>query len=128
MATHNAIAATSKGNIEHIQVPTAVSGPGEILLQVKFAALTPADVNQIDLEFLLGDNPWPHVPGLSGAGYVKAVGDGVSDLKEGDTVSTASIQSTYNPTYECEGNCIYFRPIQSQAVARVLHCSEDTRS
>ena len=90
MASHNAIAATSRGKLEHIRVPTPVPGPGEILLQVKYAALSPADTYQIDFAFLLGDNPWPHIPGLSGAGYVKAVGEGVKDLKEGDCVSHRS--------------------------------------
>ena len=86
--THQAIAATRPGNLERIEFATPTPGPGEILLHVKYAALSPADTYQVDHAFLLGENPWPHVPGLSGAGYVKEVGEGVEDLKVGDAVST----------------------------------------
>lgn len=66
--------------------------PGEVL--VKAAA---AGINFIDTYRRGGvyPMPFPHVPGDEGAGVVVAVGEGVSDLSEGDRVAWADSPGSY---------------------------------
>ena len=60
-------------------------GPGQVLLQLKFAALNPADAFLAEGKYpakpLL-----PHILGREGVGNVIAVGPGVENVKIGDTV------------------------------------------
>jgi NADPH:quinone reductase-like Zn-dependent oxidoreductase len=69
------------------------AGPGEVLLEVKAAAL-----NHLDLWVLAGwpglDLEKPHVLGSDGAGVVAAVGEGVENFAPGDRVAV-------NPTLSC---------------------------
>lgn len=125
--THQAIAATHLGNLERIEVPKPTPGPGEILLHVKYAALSPADTYQVDHAFLLGENPWPHIPGLSGAGHIKEVGEDIDDLKVGDAVSAIAVCFSVFLLTPFLGDCIYFRTVNSQATAGILYCPADTR-
>lgn len=87
MPTHPAIVVASLGVIEQTSLPTPAPAAGEVLIEVKYATLMPANVYQayqgrhIPAQF-------PFVIGFSLAGYVKAIGDGVADLKEGDKVSS----------------------------------------
>lgn len=87
MSTHLAIATTSKGVLEQVQLPTPTPGPGEVLIKVNYTALIPFDTYQIDRAYVVAE--YPHVLGFASAGTVKAVGEGVSDLKEGDRVRKA---------------------------------------
>ena len=84
MTSHFAIATTAKGVLEQIQLPTPTPGPGEVLIKVHYAALIPFDTYQLDRGYVV--NEYPHVLAFAGAGEVKAVGEGVVDLKEGDKV------------------------------------------
>ena len=65
--------------------PTPIPGAGQVLIRVKAAG-----VNRPDVVQRLGLYPPPpgasDIPGLEVAGIVEAVGDGVSDLAEGDAV------------------------------------------
>lgn len=87
MSTHIAIATTAKGVLEQIQVSTPTPGPGEVLIHVHYTALLPFDTYQLDIAYTLTDDSYPHVLGFAAAGEVKSVGEGVTDLKEGDRVS-----------------------------------------
>ena len=60
-------------------VPTA----GEVVLDVRFAALNPADYYLAQRQYP-ADPPLPHVLGRDGIGTVAAVGPNVSDFKIGD--------------------------------------------
>jgi NADPH2:quinone reductase len=67
------------------QVPDLVPGPGQVLVDLKAAA-----VNYPDLLVVTGRYqtipPLPFVPGKDGAGIVRAVGAGVKGVKPGDRV------------------------------------------
>jgi alcohol dehydrogenase, propanol-preferring len=67
------------------EVPVREPGPGEVL--IKIAA---SGVCHTDLHAANGDWPvkprLPLIPGHEGVGYVAALGQGVTDLKEGDAV------------------------------------------
>lgn len=84
--THKAIAAVGLGDIGEVDVTTPIPAAGEVLVEMKYASLSPVDVYQVDRGFLLEKSNYPHVLGLSGAGFVKSVGNGVEELKEGDKV------------------------------------------
>lgn len=89
------------GPFEQIQVaeiPEPEIGPGQVLIEVKAAAL-----NQLDLWVLAG---WPglklklpHILGSDGAGVVSQLGPGVTGFTVGDRVAV-------NPTLSC-GHCDY---------------------
>ena len=78
----------SYGGVESLrlgEVPDPLPGPDEILLNMGFAALNPADA------FLAsGMYPakprLPHILGRDGVGEVAVVGTGVRDMRPGDTV------------------------------------------
>ncbi len=84
-----AVVMKQHGTLEQIQVsdvPVPEFGPGEVLVEIKAAAL-----NRLDLWVLAG---WPslrlhmpHILGSDGAGIVRAVGDGVSRVRIGDRVA-----------------------------------------
>lgn len=80
------------------EAPVPVPGPGEVLLQVKAAAL-----NRLDLWVVEGwrglDLTFPHIMGCDGSGDVSEVGSGVSSFRSGDRVAV-------NPTRSC-GVCTY---------------------
>ena len=61
------------------------SGPGEVLLKMRFAALNPADAF-LARAMYPANPPLPHVLGRDGVGEVLAVGSGVDSVRVGDTV------------------------------------------
>ncbi|KAL5533781.1 hypothetical protein ACEPAG_241 [Sanghuangporus baumii] len=94
MSTHFAVATTSKGILEQVQLPTPQPGPGNVLIKVHYAALIPPDTYQLDRGYTV--NEYPHVLGFASAGVVKAVEDGITDLKEGDKVSAFNYPAREN--------------------------------
>ena len=60
-----------------------VVGPGEVVVALRTAALNRRDVF---VRKGIAPSPLPVIPGSDGAGTVRAVGDGVSGLAEGDEV------------------------------------------
>ncbi len=76
------------GGVEVLQydnLPTPEPGPGEVLIQLKAAAL-----NRMDLWVRNGwpglRLEYPHIPGADGAGTVAALGAGVTQWQVGDRV------------------------------------------
>ena len=67
------------------ETPDPVPGPNQILLQVRFAALNPADAFLAQAMYPAKPK-LPHILGRDGAGEVVAVGPGVTNVKVGDTV------------------------------------------
>ena len=67
-------------------VPDPQPGPGQVLLQMKFAALNPADAF-LAQGMYPAKPPLPHILGRDGVGDVLAVGPGVGNVKVGDTVA-----------------------------------------
>lgn len=60
-------------------------GPGEVLVKLEASALNPLDV-RIQKSGFFGVTEYPAVLGEEGAGVVQKVGDGVTNLVEGDKV------------------------------------------
>src|SRR5678816_1246458 len=67
------------------EVPDPAPGPDEVVLDVKFAALNPAD--RYLAEGMYPAKPtFPHILGRDGVGKVIAVGPGIAGAKIGDAV------------------------------------------
>jgi NADPH2:quinone reductase len=68
-------------------------GRGEALVKLAFSG-----VNYLDIQYRSGRSKAPALPfvdGSEGAGIVAGIGDGVSDLNEGDRVAYTMIMGTY---------------------------------
>lgn len=65
------------------EAPEPVAGAGEVVLEVKYAGLNPADRYLAEKQYPLRP-PLPHILGRDGIGRIVAVGPGVTDLKVGD--------------------------------------------
>lgn len=70
--------------LRYEEVPTPTPGPGEILVQLKAAALNHRDV-WIRMGMQMADG-LPLIPGSDGAGLVAEIGPGAGHLKVGDAV------------------------------------------
>jgi len=86
MSTHTAIAITTKGQFDAIQVSTEVPGQGEILLKVEYSSMVTFDTYMTDLGYAV--DSYPMVLGFNASGTVAKLGPGVDDLIEGDRVCT----------------------------------------
>ncbi len=75
-------------------VPDPVPGPGELLVDIAYAAVNFPDVLIVANEYQV-QLPAPFVPGSEFAGVVSALGEGVSDVAVGDHVYGASFVGTY---------------------------------
>lgn len=72
-------------NLRLGEVPDPEPGPNQVLLQVKYAALNPADAFLAQAMYP-AKPALPHILGRDGVGEVAAVGPGVTNVKVGDTV------------------------------------------
>ncbi|UMB69748.1 quinone oxidoreductase family protein [Mycobacterium paraterrae] len=74
--------------LDHLHVQQTadpVPQPGEVVLEVHYAALNPADRMLAERRYPYPvDPPLPHVLGRDGVGTVIAVGDGVTDVSVGE--------------------------------------------
>jgi NADPH:quinone reductase len=71
--------------LELSEVADPQPGPGDALLQIRFAALNPADAF-LARAMYPANPPLPHVLGRDGVGEVLAVGSGVESVRAGDIV------------------------------------------
>ena len=67
------------------ELPDPRPGVGDVLVQVRFAALNPADAF-LASGLYPAKPPLPHVLGRDGAGVVASVGTSVRDIRSGDKV------------------------------------------
>lgn len=71
--------------MHYVDLPDPVAGPGQILVKLEAASVTPFDwklrAGYLQSHFTL---PMPSVPGRDGGGTVIAIGDGVTEFKVGD--------------------------------------------
>jgi NADPH2:quinone reductase len=79
-------------NLQLVETPTPVPGPGQALVR-----LAASGVNFIDIYFRTGlyKADRPIAIGSEGAGTVEAVGDGVSEVAPGDRVAYAMARGSY---------------------------------
>ncbi len=84
--------------IEELPVPTP--GPGQVLVRVVASGVCHTDLHAAD-----GDWPvrptLPFIPGHEGAGYVAAVGPGVTAVREGDRVGVPWLHSACGRCEHC---------------------------
>jgi NADPH2:quinone reductase len=71
------------GSLRVADVPDPVPGAGEVVLDVRYAALNPADRYLAENQYPARP-PMPHVLGRDGVGSVVSVGPGVKDVRTGD--------------------------------------------
>lgn len=92
MLTIRAARAGGPEVLETVDAPEREAGPGELLVEVAAAG-----VNFIDTYRRSGiyPVPFPHVPGLEGAGRVVAVGPCVTGWARGDAVAWADAPGSY---------------------------------
>lgn len=117
MSTHRAIATTAKGVLEVVQLPTPTPGSDDVLIKIAYTALIPFDTYQIDRAYAVSE--YPHVLGFATSGFVKAVGEGVTDLKEGDRVRSHLLGDPYVDSFEILGRCVQLPCNSQQGLARV---------
>lgn len=74
--------------MQYLDLPDPVAGPGQILVKLEAASVTPFDwklrAGHLREHFTL---PMPSIPGRDGGGKVVAVGEGVTEFKAGDRVA-----------------------------------------
>jgi len=76
------------------ELPDPVAGPGEVVVDVKAAALNFPDL--LVMQGLYQVRPdLPFVPGAEGAGVISAVGDGVEHVGAGDEVSFVTVTGAF---------------------------------
>src|SRR5512137_28300 len=71
------------GQLRLAEVAEPQPQPGEVILEVRYAGLNPAD-RYLAERLYPANPPLPHILGRDGLGTVVAVGDGVSGLRTGD--------------------------------------------
>ena len=75
--------------LKYAELPTPQPGPGEVLIQVAYAGVNPADWKNRQ-GFLAQYRPYtfPYIIGFDAAGVVAALGEGVTQFSVGDRVFT----------------------------------------
>ncbi len=73
-------------------IPTPKPGPGEVLVRVRAAGVNPYDTYMRNGSYAIKP-PLPYTPGSDAAGTIEAVGQGITRVKPGDRVYTATTLS-----------------------------------
>jgi NADPH2:quinone reductase len=71
------------------EIPTHKPGPGQVLVRVRAAGVNPYDTYMRNGSYAIKP-PLPYTPGSDAAGTIEAVGQGVTRVKSGDRVYTAT--------------------------------------
>lgn len=74
------------------EIPAPKPGPGEVLVRVRAAGVNPYDTYMRSGSYAIKP-PLPYTPGSDAAGTVEAVGQGITRVKPGDRVYTATTVS-----------------------------------
>lgn len=85
--SHEAIATTAKGVLEHVQLRTQSPQVDEVLVSVEFASLVAFDTWITDSAYFISESSYPLPLGLNAAGTIIAIGPNVDSLQVGDRVS-----------------------------------------
>ena len=73
------------GKLRLDEVPDPQPGPGQVVLKIMYAGLNPADAFLAQGQYPAKPK-FPHILGRDGVGEVLALGEGVENIKLGDTV------------------------------------------
>lgn len=85
--------------IENVPLPTP--GPGEVLVKVAACGVCHTDLHAADGDWPVKPKP-PFIPGHEAVGTVVALGPGVTELAEGDSVGVAWLHDTCMRCEYCE--------------------------
>jgi propanol-preferring alcohol dehydrogenase len=85
-------------SIEEVPIPTPAFG--EVLVKIAASGVCHTDLHAADGDWPVKPSP-PFIPGHEGAGFVAAVGPGVSGLKEGDRVGIAWLHDACGSCEHC---------------------------
>jgi len=96
--------------------PVPKPGPGQLLLQVRAAALNPADFKIREGLLRNADSDFPAVPGCDMSGVVVEVGDGVSKFKNGDEIYSNIQNFTAGRPEQC-GTLAQYTVVEEYLVA-----------
>ena len=81
-------------SLQIVELPDLPAGPGQVVVDVSYAAVNYPDVLIIANKYQVSIPP-PFVPGSEFSGVVRAVGDGVTDLQPGDNVFGSSMTGAF---------------------------------
>ena len=84
--------------IREVDVPEAT--PGNIVVKVEASGVCHTDLHAADGDWPVKPAP-PFIPGHEGVGYVAAVGDGVTSVKEGDRVGVPWLHTACGHCKHC---------------------------
>ena len=82
------------------EVPVPVPAQGQILMKVVASGVCHTDLHAVSGDWPVKPTP-PFIPGHEGAGYVAALGPGVTTLKEGDRVGVPWLHSACGTCDDC---------------------------
>jgi alcohol dehydrogenase, propanol-preferring len=85
-------------SIEEVPIPSPAFG--EVLVKIAATGVCHTDLHAADGDWPVKPSP-PFIPGHEGAGFVAAVGPGVSGLKEGDRVGIAWLHDACGSCEHC---------------------------
>ncbi|MBA2253374.1 MAG: NADPH:quinone reductase [Nitrospirales bacterium] len=92
------------------EVPDPKPGPGQVVVRVYAAGVNPVET-YIRAGVYSREAPLPYTPGTDAAGVVEAVGEGVSQVTEGDRVYTAgTITGAYAERALCAQGQVHLLP------------------
>ncbi|MGW8377475.1 NADP-dependent oxidoreductase [Streptomyces sp. ODS28] len=110
----NAIAFTEYGPAEvlhPLEIAQPAPGPGQVRIAVRTAGVNPLDC-KLRSGVLQQVYPvqFPSVPGLEAAGVVEALGEGVTELLEGDEVLGPTLTGAYAESALASAEALVIRP------------------
>jgi propanol-preferring alcohol dehydrogenase len=95
-----AVVKTLGGPLAIEEVPVPVPGPGQVLMKVVASGVCHTDLHAASGDWPVKPTP-PFIPGHEGAGYVAALGPGVTVLKEGDRIGVPWLHSACGACDDC---------------------------
>lgn len=84
------------------QVPIPEVGPGQLLVKIVATGVCHTDLHAAEGDWPVKPQP-PFIPGHEGVGYVVAVGEGVTHIREGDRVGVPWLYSACSHCEHCLG-------------------------
>ncbi|KFY30258.1 hypothetical protein V493_02038 [Pseudogymnoascus sp. VKM F-4281 (FW-2241)] len=101
---------------QFVTVPKPKAGPGEVVVRIKAAGLCRSDLDMMDSKE--GEDPYAscisagYILGHENAGYVEELGDGVTDLQEGESVVVHHMRHCHNCEFCAAGaeqHCEFYK-------------------
>lgn len=86
--------AGDSGVLDYVERPDPVAGPGEALVEIRFAGINFMDIG-IRQGSIWTEFPNPKILGVEGAGSILAVGEGVEDFQPGQRVAWVYAPGSY---------------------------------